>query len=103
MLIHPQSLLDVALRQGARREVGPAGSCSKAGEGCVAQPDAQRLAHVVHGSAAHYKLQRSAGIAVDVTALRAGLAPRGAAQQRALPDRARVLAVRPVANGGGRG
>lgn len=51
MFIHPKAFLDVALREGPRRQVHPPGPRAQAGDGRVRKANAQRLTYVVQRSA----------------------------------------------------
>jgi hypothetical protein len=54
VLIHPQALFHVPLRQGARGQVRALGVPAKACDRGIIQADAQRVTHVVHCSTTHY-------------------------------------------------
>src|SRR5258708_7722522 len=54
MFVHPQSLFDVALGQGARRHVYTAGADTEAPDSHIGQSQAQWMAHVVNCSAQRY-------------------------------------------------
>jgi len=54
MLIHPQALFHVPLRQGARGQVRALCVPAKTRDRGIIQANAQRMAHVVHCSTVHY-------------------------------------------------